>query len=54
LAWGEGYQDKEIAVDLGYQSAAVAKTSRLRCLEKLKKSYEAVKDLKTTADGRAD
>jgi len=40
LAWGEGYRDSEIAEDLGYQSPAVAKTSRLRCLEKLKKSYK--------------
>lgn len=54
LAWGEGYHDKEIAEDLGYQSAAVAKTSRLRCLEKLKKSYQAAKSLITTANGRAD
>lgn len=54
LAWGEGYHDKEIAEELGYQSAAVAKTSRLRCLEKLKKSYQTVKSLIITADGRAD
>jgi len=54
LAWGEGYQDKEIATDMGYQSAAVAKTSRLRCLEKLKKSYQTVKGLITTNDGRTD
>jgi len=39
LAWGEGYHDKEIASDLGYLSAAVAKTSRLRCLSKLKNLY---------------
>ncbi|GAA4792046.1 hypothetical protein GCM10023231_19990 [Olivibacter ginsenosidimutans] len=54
LAWGEGYQDKEIAVEMGYQSPAVAKTSRLRCLEKLKQSYKTVKGLITTSDGRAD
>jgi RNA polymerase sigma factor (sigma-70 family) len=39
LAWGEGFHDEEIASELGYMSAAVAKTSRLRCLSKLKKMY---------------
>ena len=38
-AWGEGFMDKEIAVEMGYQSAAVVKTSRLRCLEKLRELY---------------
>jgi RNA polymerase sigma-70 factor (ECF subfamily) len=38
-AWGEGFMDQEIAVEMGYQSAAVVKTSRLRCLEKLKELY---------------
>ncbi len=36
LLWGEGYSDEEIAQTMGYNSAAVAKTSRLRCLEKLR------------------
>ena len=39
LAWGEGFMDQEIAAEMGYQSAAVVKTSRLRCLEKLKVLY---------------
>ena len=39
LAWGEGYSDEEIAQTMGYNTAAVAKTSRLRCLEKLKEKY---------------
>ncbi len=39
LAWGEGYSDEEIAQTLGYSSSAVAKTSRLRCLEKLRERY---------------
>jgi RNA polymerase sigma factor (sigma-70 family) len=39
LLWGEAYSDEEIAVQLGYNTAAVAKTSRLRCLEKLKENY---------------
>lgn len=38
-AWGEGYIDQEIAIEMGYQSAAVVKTSRLRCLEKLRVLY---------------
>lgn len=44
LAWGEGYKDSEIADELGYQSSAVAKTSRLRCLEKLKKLYQVIRN----------
>lgn len=39
LANGEGYSDDEIALTMGYNSAAVAKTSRLRCLEKLRERY---------------
>lgn len=39
LAWGEGFSDEEIARNLAYQSPAVAKTSRLRCLEKLRNLY---------------
>jgi len=42
-AWGEGYMDQEIAVEMGYQSAAVVKTSRLRCLEKLRDLYKGGK-----------
>lgn len=40
MAWGEGFSDNKIAEDLGYQSANVAKVSRLRCLEKLKELYK--------------
>ena len=40
LAWGEGFSDEEIAQTMGYNTAAVAKTSRLRCLEKLKEKYK--------------
>ncbi len=39
LANGEGYSDDEIALTMGYNSAAVAKTSRLRCMEKLRERY---------------
>lgn len=40
LAWGEGFSDGEIAQQMGYNTAAVAKTSRLRCLERLKEKYQ--------------
>ena len=39
LMWGEGYSDDEIAQTMDYNSAAVAKTSRLRCLDKLRERY---------------
>ena len=39
LSWGEGYSDDEIAQAMGYNSPAVAKTSRLRCLEKLRERF---------------
>jgi len=38
--WAEGYSDKEIAVALDYKTADVVKTSRLRCLEKLRQLYK--------------
>lgn len=36
LLWAESYSDREIAVEMQYKTANVAKTSRLRCLEKLR------------------
>ena len=36
LLFEDGYTDKEIAEIMQYNSADVVKTSRLRCLEKLK------------------
>ena len=36
LLFEDGYSDKEIAVLMEYNSSDVVKTSRLRCLEKLK------------------
>ena len=38
--WAEGYSDKEIAAALDYKTADVVKTSRLRCLEKLRQLYK--------------
>lgn len=38
-AWSEGFMDQEIAVEMGYQTSAVVKTSRLRCMEKLREMY---------------
>ena len=40
--WAEGYTDREIALSLEYKTADVAKTSRLRCLNKLKLLYKAI------------
>ncbi|MBS1574548.1 MAG: sigma-70 family RNA polymerase sigma factor [Bacteroidetes bacterium] len=42
--WAEGYSDKEIAAALEYKTADVVKTSRLRCLEKLRQLYKSVKE----------
>jgi RNA polymerase sigma factor (sigma-70 family) len=40
LFFEEGYSDREIAEKLQYQTAAVAKTSRLRCLDKLREKVK--------------
>ena len=40
LLFEDGYTDKEIADQLQYSNAAVAKTTRLRCLEKLKEKMK--------------
>jgi RNA polymerase sigma factor (sigma-70 family) len=39
MFWGENYSDREIASLLHYKTADVVKTSRLRCLERLRKLY---------------
>ena len=39
MLWAEGYSDKEIAGLMEYKTSDVVKTSRLRCLEKLKQLY---------------
>ena len=39
LAWADGYTDDDIAQTMNYNSAAVAKTSRLRCFDKLRERY---------------
>lgn len=38
----EGFSDKDISGQLGYKTADVVKTSRLRCLEKLRQLYKAL------------
>lgn len=40
LRWAEGLSDKEIAMSMEYKTADVVKTSRLRCLEKLRQLYK--------------
>jgi RNA polymerase sigma-70 factor (ECF subfamily) len=42
LLWADSYSDKEIALQLEYKTANVVKTSRLRCLAKLRQLYHAV------------
>jgi RNA polymerase sigma-70 factor (ECF subfamily) len=39
LLWAEGYTDKDIAISMEYKTSDVVKTSRLRCLEKLRQLY---------------
>ena len=39
LLWADGYSDKDIAGLMEYKTSDVVKTSRLRCLEKLKQLY---------------
>ena len=41
LLFEEGYTDKEIAEHLNYNNAAVVKTTRLRCLDKLREKVKA-------------
>ncbi len=41
MFWAENYSDKEIASLLEYKTADVVKTSRLRCLDRLRKMYKA-------------
>lgn len=40
LYWSDSYSDREIAGMLNYKTADVVKTSRLRCLEKLRRLYK--------------
>ncbi|MGZ8511281.1 MAG: RNA polymerase sigma factor [Chitinophagaceae bacterium] len=40
MQWAEGFSDKEIASAMEYKTADVVKTSRLRCLEKLRQLYK--------------
>ena len=42
LLFEDGYTDKEIAEKLSYNSASVAKTTRLRCLDKIKEKMKNV------------
>ena len=42
--FAEGYTDREIAQSMEYKSADVVKTSRLRCLDKLRQMYNIKKD----------
>jgi len=39
LLWSNSYSDKEIAAEMEYKTPDVVKTSRLRCLERLRQLY---------------
>jgi len=41
LYWADGYSDREIVDLMKYKSPDVVKTTRLRCLEKLKQLYHS-------------
>jgi RNA polymerase sigma factor (sigma-70 family) len=41
--FADGFSDKEIAIQLEYKTAEVVKTSRLRCLDRLRQSYNLLK-----------
>ncbi len=38
--WASGFSDSEIADEMGYNTAGVVQTTRLRCLQKLKEIYK--------------
>ena len=42
--FADGFSDKEIAAAMDYKTAEVVKTSRLRCLERLRQSYNLLKN----------
>ena len=43
LLFADGFSDKAIALELSYKTADVVKTSRLRCIEKLRQLYKTGK-----------
>ena len=42
LLWADSYSDREIAALMEYKTADVVKTSRLRCLGKLRQLYQGI------------
>jgi RNA polymerase sigma-70 factor (ECF subfamily) len=42
LLWADSHSDNEIAVVMKYKTAQVVKTSRLRCMMKLRQLYHAI------------
>jgi RNA polymerase sigma factor (sigma-70 family) len=42
LLWADSYSDREIAAVMEYKTANVVKTSRLRCMAKLKQLYHTI------------
>ncbi len=52
MLFEDGLTDREIAVELSYNNAAVAKTTRLRCLDKLREKMAPVIQLDQKKDNR--
>lgn len=46
MLFEDGYEDKDIATQMNYNSPDVVKTTRLRCLEKLREKYFSKKEIK--------
>jgi RNA polymerase sigma factor (sigma-70 family) len=44
LLWADGFSDKEIVRQFAYKTPDVVKTTRLRCIDKLRQSYGTKKD----------
>jgi len=42
MLWADNFSDRQIAAEMEYKTSDVVKTSRLRCLEKLKRLYKTV------------
>jgi RNA polymerase sigma factor (sigma-70 family) len=40
LLWADGHNDREIATQLAYKTADVVKTTRLRCIDRLRQLYK--------------
>ena len=44
MQFADGYTDREIAATMDYKTPDVVKTTRLRCLDKLRHLYSVTRD----------